>query len=140
MNKENSCGMLFKRIHEGFEKRLNNDLKAADLTMSQAATLFILLSQSEKEMSLKELEHTLNVAQSTSAGIVCRLEQKGFVTSYGQQDDKRIKNVRITESGEKYSKRAEKILECIEEECLKNLTKEEQKQLQILLIKVCEAL
>ena len=140
MDRENSCGILFKRIHDGIEKKVNNNLKSSDLTMSQMITLFTLSAQPTKEMTLKELEGAINVAQSTAAGIVCRLEQKGFIFSYGQEEDKRIKNIRITESGEKCCIDAEEDMESLEREFLKNLTEEEKLQLNSLLIKVCKAL
>lgn len=37
------------------------------------------------------LEKILHVAQSTAAGIINRLEQKGLVTGFGDYSDKRIK-------------------------------------------------
>ena len=136
----NTCGILFKRIHDGIEKKVNNNLKSSGLTMSQMVTLFTLSSHPKKEMTLKELEHAINVAQSTAAGIVCRLEQKGFVSSYGQEGDKRIKNIRITESGENCCRNSSKDMDDLEKEILKNLTEEEQEQLLDLLLRVCRNL
>ena len=78
MSKDISCGMLFKQIHDELEKRTNNSLRSSDLTMAQMGALLVLREKSDKEMPLKELERSLRVAQSTAAGIVSRLEQKGF--------------------------------------------------------------
>ena len=49
---------------------------------------------------MKELERKFCVAQSTVAGIISRLEQKGFVEAFGDASDKRIKLVHITPDGE----------------------------------------
>ena len=49
---------------------------------------------------MKELERTFCVAQSTVAGIISRLEQKGFIEAFGDASDKRIKVVHITPAGE----------------------------------------
>lgn len=49
---------------------------------------------------MKELERYFGVAQSTIAGVVSRLEQKGFVEAFGDAADKRIKVVHITPAGE----------------------------------------
>ena len=138
MKKEISTGILIKKIHDNLEKKINRSLKDSDLTMSQMEALVILSEQASGQMSLKTLEHELHVAQSTAAGIVSRLEQKGFIEAYGQSDDKRIKNVRITENGMKYCESAAKDMDKVEKELLKNLTEDEKNTLNQLLGKIYE--
>ena len=41
----------------------------------------------QKQRSMKELERKFCVAQSTVAGIISRLEQKGFVEAFGDASD-----------------------------------------------------
>ncbi len=136
MSKEISCGMLFKQIHDKLEKRMNNSLRSSDLTMAQMGALLILREKSDKQMPLKELERSLRVAQSTAAGIVSRLEQKGFVEALGQTDDKRIKIIRITANGEQCCLNADKDMAATEQELLAELTSTEKEELLSLLTKV----
>ena len=89
--KRNSCGTLIKQIHNELEKNTNNMLRPQELTTAQADALMILSQSPEKQMSLKELERTLHVAQSTAAGIVNRLEQRGYIGGFGDEADKRVK-------------------------------------------------
>ena len=138
MKKEISTGILIKKIHDNLEKKINKTLKDSDLTMSQMEALIILSEHTDGQMSLKALEHELHVAQSTAAGIVSRLEQKGFIEAYGQSDDKRIKNVRITENGMKYCESAAKDMDKVEKELLKNLSEDEKSTLNQLLEKIYE--
>ena len=138
MKKEISTGILIKKIHDNLEKKINKSLKDSDLTMSQMEALVILSEQVSRQMSLKALEHELHVAQSTAAGIVSRLEQKGFIEAYGQSDDKRIKNIRITKNGMKYCESAAKDMDKVEKELLKNLTEDEKNTLNQLLGKIYE--
>ena len=138
MKKEISTGILIKKIHDNLEKKINHSLKDSDLTMSQMEALVILSEQVSRQMSLKALEHELHVAQSTAAGIVSRLEQKRFIEAYGQSDDKRIKNIRITENGMKYCESAAKDMDKVEKELLKNLTEDEKNTLNQLLGKIYE--
>ena len=138
MKKEISTGILIKKIHDNLEKKINHSLKDSDLTMSQMEALVILSEQVSRQMSLKALEHELHVAQSTAAGIVSRLEQKGFIEAFGQSDDKRIKNIRITENGMKYCESAAKDMDKVEKELLKNLTEDEKNTLNQLLGKIYE--
>ena len=138
MKKEISTGILIKKIHDNLEKKINHSLKDSDLTMSQMEALIIISEHTDGQMSLKALEHELHVAQSTAAGIVSRLEQKGFIEAYGQSDDKRIKNIRITENGMKYCESAAKDMDKVEKELLKNLTEDEKNTLNQLLGKIYE--
>ena len=90
---------LIKQISDEMQKNANNALRSQNMTVTQMETLIELESISEKQCTLKELEHRLHVAQSTAAGIITRLEQKGFVEGFGDPADRRIKVVRITSAG-----------------------------------------
>ncbi len=112
-----SCGALIKRLHDTLEKRANSALRSQDLTLVQNSVLMLLAELPGKQMTLKELEQLLHVAQSTTAGIVARLEQKGFIEGFGDPDDRRIKKIRVTPQGEQccvYAKESQ----AQEEQCL----------------------
>ena len=72
-------GQLIKLLHDRLEKQANNTLRGKDLTMMQISVLMELQEAEQKQRSMKELERKFCVAQSTVAGIISRLEQKGFV-------------------------------------------------------------
>lgn len=135
-----SCGMLIKQLHDCLEKDTNNKLRDQDLTMAQGGALIELHNVEEKQLTLKELERRMHVAQSTAAGIVVRLEQKGLVESFGDPADRRIKMVRMTPKGEACCREADKNMEQTEHRLLQPLTKEEQKTLLDLLGKVCDGM
>lgn len=59
----------------------------------------MLNENADGTLTLKEIEHSLHCAQSTAHGLITRLEEKGFVISIGDPDDKRIRVVSITEKG-----------------------------------------
>ena len=99
MTEAGACAVLIRQIHTELEKNANNSLRQDDLTMSQISVLIELAQAEGNQMELKRLEQLLHVAQSTAAGIVRRLEQKGFVEGYGSPEDKRIKMIRITPEG-----------------------------------------
>ena len=76
-------GQLIKLLHDRLEKQANNTLRGKDLTMMQISVLMELQKAEQKQRSMKELERKFCVAQSTVAGIISRLEQKGFVEAFG---------------------------------------------------------
>lgn len=100
MRNENTCGFYLKQLNDSLTKNANNALRKEDITMTQTGVLLYLHDLKEKEATLKELERAMKVAQSTTVGIISRMEQKGLVECFGSDEDKRIKIVRITSQGE----------------------------------------
>ena len=136
MQKHELCGALIKKIHDEIEKQANALLRQQDLTLSQMNVLMELDAIPGHQLTLKELEGLLHVAQSTAAGIVMRLEQKGFVESFTDKNDRRVKKVAITPSGMEYCKNAASDVRRMETQLLSGLTEAEREQFRELLEKV----
>lgn len=133
-------GFCIKQIHDRMEKQANNAMRASDLTMMQVSVLLALQESGEKQMSMKELEKSFGIAQSTVAGIVSRLEQKGFVEALGDAADKRVKRVHITAAGEKCCAESACHKEEAEKRLLKDFSEEERRVLHALLEKAARNL
>ena len=99
MEPRKDCGSLLKQINDEMRKNANNAMRAQDMTLAQLEALVQLEQAPEGRRSLKELEQLLHVAQSTAAGIISRLEQKGYAEGFGDAGDRRVKLVRITPAG-----------------------------------------
>ena len=140
MINQNSCGAMIKQINDALERDANNAMRSRDITMVQCTALLLLNGAPDGQLPLKELERMLRVAQSTAAGIVARLEQKGMVEGFGSPDDKRIKLVRITPLGLACSRYAEQDMERTERSLLAGLTESEQTDFLRLLKKVRDTL
>lgn len=136
MENDSSCSVLLKQIHDVQEKNINNTLRNLDLTFSQINVLRALVHTADKQMSLKELEKILHVAQSTTARIVAKMESKGLIESFGDASDKRIKYIRLTQYGEQYSSNAKQKLEEEETRLLSSLTETEKMVFISLLQKI----
>ena len=126
MENNSSCSILLKQIHDIQKKNIDNTLRNLDLTFSQINVLRALVHSTDKQMSLKELEKTLHVAQSTTARIVTKMEGKGLIDSFSDVSDKRIKYIRLTQYGEQYSNNAKRKLEEEETRLLSSLTETEK--------------
>lgn len=140
MIQEEAYGVFIHQIHNTIEKSVNNQLRKKGLTLSQMNVLITLVSVSEKKLSFKELEKRLALAQSTTAGLISRLEQKGLVSVLGDKDDKRIKYVEITSLGIKYCEDAKLEMNDTEEKLVACLSETERKTFLSLLKKVNDAL
>lgn len=140
MLETDACGIYIKQIHDELERQSNQALRSSDLTLAQVSALLALRETPEGQLPLKELERALRVAQSTAVGIVKRLEQKGFVVSFGDPRDKRIKIVRLTETGAQCCGAADRSMAEAEQALLSGLTETEQSIFISLLKKVRDSL
>ena len=133
------CGKLIKQIHDELEKQANSVLNAQNLTLAQMHVLMELRAVNEHQLTLKQLEGLLHVAQSTVAGIVNRLEQKGYVVCFVDGKDRRVKRAAITADGLACCTEAQGHIEEMENRLLAGLTEAEkeaiQKQLLIFLLR-----
>lgn len=140
MSKYTPIGLLVKQIHDRLEKQSNNALRANDLTMMQISVLMALQDAAEQKQSMKELERHFGVAQSTIAGIISRLEVKGFVESFGDATDKRIKLVHITSAGVACCTEAAYHMNEAEQTLLRGFSNEERDVLNSLLTRIADNL
>lgn len=134
------CGLLIKQINDELQKNANNALRSSDMTMAQLGALMELNRCPENQLTLKELERRLHIAQSTAAGIISRLEQKGLVEGFGDPEDKRIKLVKITAKGTSCVASAEQGMSDAEDMLLSSLTDTEKSIFFSLLKKVRDSL
>ena len=96
----NEFAPLIKMISDNLEKRINNELKKYDITFSQTRVLFLIYYSKDKIYTLKEIENAFHVSQQTIAGIVKRLEEKNLIYGFMDEEDKRIKRIKITKEGD----------------------------------------
>lgn len=137
-DKRKDCFYMIKQLHDKIERNANNILKKYDLTMMQLGALMKLNKNANGECTLKEFEKLLHLAQSTTAGIVKRLEQKKFVECFGDPFDKRIKKVRITDEGVKLCNIAVGDMELAAKKITKNISKEDLEIFVSVIIRLCE--
>lgn len=133
-------GFLIKQIHDRLEKRANNALRATGLTLMQTSILMALEEAAENQLSMKAMERQFQVAQSTIAGIVARLEQKGFVEALADAADRRVKLVHVTPAGEACCRKAAYYRQEAEETLLHGFSQEERAVLNALLRKAASNL
>lgn len=140
MDTSRDCGLLMKQINDELRKNANNALRHLDMTIAQLDALVELDRTPGGQRSLKELEQILHVAQSTAAGLIARLEQKGFAEGFGDAEDRRIKRVRITPAGVECVRAALHFRAEAEEKLLSGLTETERDIFYTLLKKVRDSL
>ncbi len=136
MNKEEHWAFHIRRIFEALKKYPNTELSRYNLTSVQVVALMVLYDSPNGEMTMKEMEKNLEIAQSTTVGLVSRLEKKKYVETFTDAHDKRIKHVKITAEGMEYCKKSEHYMYEGERLLLSALSEEEQVLFQQYLKKI----
>ncbi len=135
---DKDIGMLIKQLYDAKEKRANEQLKEFGLTFSQFRLLIYVRECGGKAVSLKEIEKRFCLTQQTVAGIIKRLEEKGFVLACEDEADKRAKNVFLTAKGEESYRSAMDCYQKSQDLLTRGLSQSEQKELCRLLEIVLE--
>ena len=126
-------GLMVKMVNEAIAKRANNQMRRHGVTVMQSHLLLALYAAEDMQLSLKELERKFNVAQATIAGLVSRMEEKGFLETFPHPHDRRAKIARLTDAGIAVCEIASREIEVGEEHIRSNLTEAEAVELSRLL-------
>lgn len=98
MTHDTHLGSLVKQVDMACERQMNNHLRQGGLTRSQVFVLHTLMHHGG-QATLKQIEAEGGAAQSTTWGVVRRLEEKGLVELASDPGDARAKVARLTPAG-----------------------------------------
>ena len=90
-------GSMIKQVNNVYEKDLNERLRMIGITASQCAVLDFLFHTSKEEVSQRDVERALNLKNPTVTGLLKRLDEKGYILCVPNANDKRKKNIYLTE-------------------------------------------
>lgn len=126
-------GYLIKNINDKLKIKADADLKRYNLTFTQSR-VFAFLQENGGQTTQKEIELFLEVTHPTVVGIVSRMEQNGYVTTWIDSNDKRNKNVKLTKQAEEIGIDMEQNMLKNEKMLLAPLTAEEAEKLKDMLL------
>ena len=129
-------GFLVKLVHDAIDRRINQELEDQHLTNSQMSVLSYLCRRGDSDTTIRDIQDFLKVSRPTAAGLVRRLEQKGFVHLTTDPRDRRARIVRL-DASVRHNYEPGPTLH-MEERLLQGLSDEECGQLCSLLLRVYE--
>lgn len=94
--KQDDIGFWIKRISEQIDRKINLMLRRYDLTLTQMRTLIFLRERGGQRTTLRDIEEAFGISHPTVVGIVRRLEVKGLLVCLPDEEDRRYRNVRLT--------------------------------------------
>ncbi|MBO5460340.1 MAG: MarR family transcriptional regulator [Ruminococcus sp.] len=118
-------GFTVKQINNVYEKDLNERLKKLGVTSSQCAVLDFLFHTDKDEVNQCDVEKALSLKNPTVTGILKRLDEKGFIFSVPNTQDKRKKNIYLTEKAYDIQRRMEADRKKLDKELTRGMTKKE---------------
>ena len=137
--REDEINHLFKMISNKIRARGDADMKERGLTFSQLQVL-ITLHRHDGEMSQRELEKELKISHPTIVGLVQRLEKNGYVETWTDETDKRIKHVKQSEKALKMKEEARQRWNDMSMRMFRNLSETEKEELYRMLNVISDGL
>lgn len=128
-------GYLIKNINDKLKAKADADLKHYNLTLAQSR-VFAFLHSNGGQATQKEIEVFLEVSHPTVVGIVSRMEQNGYVTSWIDEHDRRNKIVRLTKQAETLGMDMEHNIFANEQKMLSSLSDADIERLREMLLTI----
>ena len=125
MNKAIVTGIL--RAGAQIEERLNESLKAAQLSVPQFNVLRILRGQKQRAVSLSVVQRHMIKKMSNTSRLIDKLMDKGLVSREVCAKNRRQVDICITLQGLELLQQLDSIIATTEEALTKNLSPEEKK-------------
>lgn len=132
-------GYQFKLINDRIKQRADADLQGHDLTLMQTRVLGFIM-EAGGQVAQKDIERDLQVSHPTVVGLVSRMEQKGFLTSWVDPMDRRNKLIRVTLKAIETDKVINATVQKQDEILLQGLTSQQIEVLRVCLDQICENL
>lgn len=117
-------GCLLKMITDKIKIQADANLAQHDLTLTQSRVLGYL-ARNGGTATQKEIEGFLQVSHPTVAGVIGRMEQKGFVSCRPDPSDKRSKIVCQTERAAAIAQDMHATIQATEQQMLRSLMPEQ---------------
>ena len=131
MEKQNQpIGFIVKQINNVYEKELNERLRKIGITSSQCAVLDYLFRTSKEEVSQRDVEKNLSLRNPTVTGILKRLDEKGYILCVPNANDRRKKNIYLTEKAYDIQRRMDADRRKLDRELTRGMTKREENALR----------
>ena len=123
-------GFLVKQVNNVYEKELTGKLKGLGITSSQCAVLDYLFHTSKDVVSQRHVEKNLSLKNPTVTGILKRLDEKGYILCVPNAEDRRKKNIYLTEKAYDIRRRMESDRRKLDRELTRGMTKREVESLR----------
>lgn len=86
-----------KILNTAIERRLNQEMSELDLTFTQTSVIAFLRRNPDKEICQRDVELNLGLTHPTVSSVLKRLEEKGMILTRPFSNDRRFKQIMLTD-------------------------------------------
>ena len=129
-------GHKIKLIDRQFRSRMDKNLENLGITTAQMNVLCYMEHHTERNVTQKQLSEAFNVKHSTMAGILQRMVEKDLLEIRPNPDNKKFKNIFLTEKAKSLQDKASAYREYTESVIIKDFTPDEKEYFEKTLFKV----
>ena len=133
-------GKLIKELNTSLENNFNKYFKKYKLTSSQMDILMFSFSNEDKIVNQRNIENYLGLTNPTIAGTLFRLEKKGFIKRKRGLEDKRYKEIYLTEKSRKLKYVIFEYIKNNDNKMFADISKEEKENLKNIIVKLIKNL
>lgn len=109
-------------------------MEAWELTSSQGHVLGFI-SHSPAPPCARDIEETFHLSHPTVSGLLARLEKKGFITCYPDENDHRCKRICLLSKGQEVDEAVHKAICVNEAQLVQGFSEAEQAQFRDFLVR-----
>lgn len=121
----NECVAFVTNIaSKSLSEALNTRLMDYGVTKSQWIAMYYI--EKEGNLTQKHLSDLMGAKESTTTGILSRLERDNLIDRLYDDKDKRKKTLNLTEKGKEVNKNLTKIAKDFRDACLEDVSEEDQ--------------
>ena len=130
---------LISKIHEKGNRFIIEELKnnGVEGLVPSHGDILVCLYKNGK-MTMKDIANSIHRTKPTVTVLVDKLEKLGYLKREASDEDSRSTNIVLTQKGEDFKAKFEKISEELNKMLYKNLSSEESELIEYLLKKILE--
>lgn len=128
----------FRLIHEAFACMFNRQLREDDMTWSQLMVVSLLWERRDEKVTQKDISEALHIKHPTTIGLLKRLEEKEMIKVVVDPDNRKYRNIAMTEKGEKFIVMNKERRHAMDASLTYGMNEEEVKMLRGLLDRVID--
>lgn len=125
----------FALVNNKISEQFTLALKPYEISEQQFNVLRILRGQKDKPANLSTINERMVTKMSNTTRLVDKLILKNYVKRWVCESNRRKVEILITPQGKAILEKMDKVMEDVEKEILKNFTKKELEELNVLLDK-----
>ena len=125
-------GHYVRILHWCTAQNMTAALTQVDLTASQGQILGYIVHRKSPPCS-RDIEEQFRMSHPTVSGLLSRLEKKGFIEFFPDENDRRCKRIRLLPKGQEFTENIHRIIGETEAQMVQDFTDDEKEQFFALL-------